>query len=122
MFGALTVTVVHRGEGPRDIENNPTVVEVGTEVLTGCNLQQATSEEYLDARESSETQWTLFAPSPATPVGLIDRFRIDATAAKVAADPGQTYATFEQAGEPDVLSHIDGQTHHLELRLRRVRL
>lgn len=122
MFGPLTVTVVHRTAGAVDADNNPTVVVGSTEDLEGCNLQQMQSEEYLDARESSVTRWVLFAPAPATPVGLIDQFRIPAAAAHVNPDPGQTYATFEQDGEPDVLDHIDGVTHHLELILKRVQL
>lgn len=122
MFGPLTVTIVHRGAGARDVHNNPTIIETGTEVLTGCNLQQLRSEEYREARESSVTNWVLFAPAPTTKIGLIDHFRIDATAAHVEPDTGQTYATFTQDGEPDVLDNLDGTTHHLELILRRVQL
>jgi len=122
LFGPLSVTVVHRGEGPRDAHNNPTIIETGTEELTGCNLQQMRSEEYREGRESSVTNWVLFAPAPATKIGLIDHFRVDAAAAHVEPDEGETYATFTQDGEPDVLDHIDGTTHHLELVLRRVSL
>lgn len=122
MFGPLTVTLVHRGEGDRDAHNNPTVVVTGTEALAGCNLQQMQSDEDLDARESSVTRWVLFAPAPATRVGLIDQFRVPAADANLEPDEGQNYATLEQDGEPDYLQHIDGTTHHLELILRRVQL
>lgn len=122
MFGPHSVTVVHRGEGPRDIHNNPTVVELSTEVLTGCNLQQMQSDEELEARESSVTRWVLFAPAPATRIGLIDHFRIDAASVNLEPDAGQTYATLAQDGEPDYLHNLDGSTHHLELIVRRVQL
>lgn len=122
MFGPHSVTVVHRGEGPRDAHNNPTVVELSTEVLNGCNLQQMQSDEELEARESAVTRWVLFAPAPATRIGVIDQFRIDAASVNLEPDEGQTYATLEQDGEPDYLHNFDGTTHHLELILRRVHL
>jgi hypothetical protein len=124
-FGPLTVTVVVRGEGDpvqRDRHNNPLIEELDTFELTGCNLQQRTSDEELDARDTTVTTWVLFAPPPPQRIKAIDRFRIDATAAAIDPDAGQSYATFEVFGEPDVLAHIDGVTHHLELILSRVAL
>lgn len=123
-FGPLTVTVVRRGwdGSTRDRQNNPVVSELGTFDLEGCLLQQVAASEDLDARETATTQWVLFAPPPPQAVGHIDQVRIDATAAKTTADPGQSYATFEQVGHPDHAGHIDGTTHHLELTLQRIQL
>lgn len=123
-FGPLTVTVVRRGwDGTtRDRHNNPVVSTLGTFTLEGCNLQQRASDERLDARDTTVTTWTLFAPPPSQTMGPEDQVRIPAAAAHVAADPGQTYATFDLDGHPDQLDHIDGVGHHLELTLRRARL
>jgi hypothetical protein len=125
VFGPLTVTVVERGAGDpvqRDRHNNPVIAELGTFTIDGCNLQQRSGDEELDARDTTVTTWVLFAPPPSKPINAIDRFRVDAAAAFVEPDPGQSYATFEVFGEPDVLAHIDGAAHHLELILTRVAL
>lgn len=125
-FGPHTVTVVSRGwdGNTRDRHNNPVVSELETFELTGCFLQQRNTDETLDARESTETTWVLFAPPlPAgKTLGHIDHFRVDASTVPTTPDAGQTFATFEQDGHPDQLQHIDGTVHHLELILRRVQL
>lgn len=125
-FGPHTVTVVNRGwDGTtRDRHNNPVVAQLGTFALTGCWLQQLRSDEHLEARESTVTLWTLFAPplGAGEAIGHIDHFRIQADTVGVEPDEGKTYATFEQDGEPDRLGHIDGNPHHFELILRRVQL
>ena len=123
-FGALSVTVLHVGwDGvTRDDHNNPVAGVLSTEVLAGCNLQQRSSDELLEERATTVTSWTLFAPPPAAPLTARDQFRIDAAAAHVEPDAGETFATFDLVGVPDVLDHIDGVTHHLELWLERAAL
>lgn len=124
-FGATTVTVVNRAAGAtRDRQNNPIIGTVGTFDLAGCFLQQQSADEMLDGRDSADTNWILFAPplGAGQTVGRLDQVRVDATAANTDPDTGQTYATFDQVGHPDTLTHIDGVTHHLELILRRVQL
>lgn len=126
MFGALTVTVLNRGwdGSTKDRHNNPVVSVLDSYDLEGCNLQQQATDETLEARESTDTLWVLFAPPVPTGknLGHIDRFQIDAAAAFVDPDDGETFATFELDGHPDQLGHIDGSAHHLELILRRVNL
>ena len=122
-FGALTVTLVRRTSSTTDRHNNPVWVDGDTEDLEGCFLQQQTTDEVRDARDSTITTWILFAPAPTGPaITARDRIRIAAPAAHVEPDPGETFATFEHDGNPDVLDHIDGTTHHLELILWRARL
>lgn len=125
-FGASTVTVLTRGwdGSTKDRNNNPVISVLDTYQITGCFLQQRSSDEVLEARESSETSWVLFAPAPPAgkKIGLVDHFQVDAATENLDPDPGQIYATLEMDGEPDYLQHIDGTLHHLELILRRVKL
>lgn len=123
-FGPLTVTVINIDSGAEDRYGNPARAVTGTYTLEGCNLQQRTTDEELVDRATTVTEWLLFAPPPGAgeAIRARDQIRIDATAAHVAPDAGQTYATFELVGEPDYLDNIDGVTHHLELVLQRVQL
>lgn len=123
-FGPHTVTVLSRGDSStRDRQNNPLVTVLDTFTLEGCFLQQRDTDETLTSRESVETRWVLFAPPPPQPVTHIDHFQVDAAALGLEPDtPSATVATFEQDGHPDVLHHLNGDQHHLELLLRRVQL
>jgi hypothetical protein len=126
-FGTITATIVNIDGGLADRYGNKAATVAGTYDLQGCNLQKRgaslASEEVIDAG-TTITQWLLFAPPPAPPNVLRarDRVRVDAAAAHVAPDAGETYATFDVVGEPDFLDHINGVTHHLELLLERVQL
>lgn len=122
-FGPHTITKVPRGwdGSTRDAENNPVITD-GTPVpITGCFVQQMSAEEYLEARESGVSRWVVFVP-PGNTFGLIDHVRIAAAVAHTDPDPGESYATFRVAGDPDGLDHIDGSFHHFELILERVQL
>ena len=126
-FGQLEATLVKRGEGAeRDRHNNPVLEPTGvTHLLTGCALQQRNTDETLDQRETTDTEWILFCAVPEAPelVTNIDLIQIDAAAAHVEPDPGEAFASFELDGNPDYLNHhAVGAAHHLELILRRVKL
>lgn len=125
-IGALTVTIINRGwDGTtRDRHNNKVVANLDAFELEGCNLQQLTTDETFQARDSTDTLWVLFAPPLPTgrTIGPLDRVLIDAAAARVEADYSDTGALFELEGHPDQLDHIDGTAHHNELVLRKVKL
>jgi len=123
VLGALTVTVVPVDADTRDRYGNPTALLGTTFDLTGCNLQQKTTEEARGEAGTTVTEWLLFAPDPdPEAIRARDVIRITAAAAHVAPDAGETYATFTLEGEPDHLENIDGTVHHLELTLRRSQL
>ena len=124
VLGPLTVTVVNLDGGTRDRYGNPAVTETKTYDLAGCNLQQKTTDELIDPDATTVTEWLLFTPDPeAEVIRARDQIRIDpASLAHVAADAGETFATFDIDGEPDFLDNIDGTIHHLELLLRRSQL
>ena len=124
VLGALTVTVVPVDADTRDRYGNPTALLGTTFELTGCNLQQKTTEELRGEAGTTITEWLLFTPDPdPEAIRARDVIRIDpASLAHVAADAGETYATFNLEGEPDFLENIDGTIHHLELLLRRSQL
>lgn len=122
-FGGLTVTVVNIEAGAEDRYGRKARTSSGSYALAGCHLQQRDSEEERVEAGTTVTEWVLFAPDP-TPdvIRARDQVRIDAVAAHVRPDAGQTYATFELEGEPDFLDNFDGSVHHLELILRRAQL
>lgn len=125
-FGPHTLTIVNRGwdGSTRDRQNNPVITELGTFQIAGAFVQQQGADEDLEARETDVSRWVAIAPAPTSPnkVGHIDHVRVAADTIHVDPDPGQTFATFRQVGEPDALDHIDGTFHHLELILERVKL
>jgi hypothetical protein len=124
VLGPLTVTVVNIDGDTRDRYGNPTITITKTYDLTGCNLQQKTTDELIDGNATTVTEWLLFTPDPeAEVIRARDLIRIDPAAlAHVAPDAGETYATFDLMGEPDFLDNIDGTIHHLELLLHRSQL
>lgn len=124
VLGPLTVTVLNLDGDTRDRYGNPTIALTNTYDLAGCNLQQKTTDELIAPGATTVTEWLLFTPDPeAEVIRARDQIRIDPAAlAHVAADAGQSYATFDIDGEPDFLDNIDGTIHHLELLLRRSQL
>lgn len=124
-FGPSTVTVLKRGEVAKDAHNNPVVGTVSTFDLVGVFIQQRASVEEEDARHTTETTWLLIGPPP--PDGQTidgeDLIRLAASiSVNIEPDAGETFATFELAGEADPAQHITGAVHHTELTLRRYRL
>lgn len=123
ILGPLTVTVVNRGwdGATRDRHNNPVVSDLGSFPLTGCHLQQRSSAEDTDSRDSVDTMWLLLAPpiEPPQTISPLDRVVVDAEQAHV---PGSGPVAFEIEGTPDLLDAGDGSVHHLELVLRAVKL
>ncbi len=124
VLGSLTVTVVNLDTDTRDRYGNPGAQVSKTYDLAGCNLQQKTTDELIDPDATTVTEWLLFTPDPeAEVIRARDQIRIDpASLAHVAADAGETFATFDISGEPDFLDNISGPIHHLELLLRRSQL
>lgn len=125
-LGNLTATIINRGwdGATRDRQNNKVVSNLDAYEVEGCHLQQLTTDETTQARDSTDTLWVLFTPPlPAgRTIGPIDRVQIEAAAAHVEPDYSGGFATFEMEGHPDILHHIDGTVHHAELILRKVKL
>lgn len=123
-FGPHTVTIVPRewDGNARDRQNNPVITEGTPFAIAGCFVQQQSAAEDEDARETDVSRWVAICPPGSGSVGHIDHVRVPAASVHVDPDPGQTYATFRQIGEPDALDHVDGTFHHLELILERVQL
>jgi hypothetical protein len=125
-FGPHTITILQRGwdGSTRDRQNNPVITQLGTFSIAGCFVQQQGADEDTEGRETDVSRWVAICPPPAggASVGHIDHVRVTAADIHVDPDPGETFATFRQVGEPDALDHIDGSFHHLELVLERVQL
>lgn len=120
-FGHVTATVHKIGAGvSRDRRNNPVAVVDETFALVGCRLDQVTTTENLEARDSVVTRWVLIAPGPPAgkTIGPRDRITIPAADAHTEPDEGEDFTTFELDGQPDFLDQPGGDTHHLELVLK----
>jgi len=123
VLGALTVTVVNLDGGARGRYGEKAITETTTHDLVGCNLQQKTTDELRGGDGTTISEWILFTPDPDPEViRARDQIRIDADAAHVAPDAGQTFATFDIEGAPDVLDNLGAGIHHLELLLHRSQL
>lgn len=103
-LGTDTITIVRPAAA--DWRGDPTGPPCPDRTVSGCSVQPASSSESNDRRTTVVATWRLFAPG-GTDLRATDRVRWQG-------------AEYEVVGEPDRW-RVDGEQHHLQADLRRVR-
>lgn len=103
-LGHDTVEIIRPAK--KNAFGDPTGPPAAPRRVTGCSVQPASSSEQTDQRDTVTTSWRVFLPG-GTDLAATDRVRWNG-------------AEYEVIGEPDRWAP-DGQDHHVQAQLRRVR-
>lgn len=103
-LGGDTVTIVRHP--PPDRAGDPTGPAAETTV-TGCSVQPATSSEHTDQANTVISGWVAYLPA-GTDIRASDQVRWDG-------------GLYEVDGQPGTWKDMDGQPHHVQVALRKVR-
>lgn len=104
MLGNHTVDLI--APQPKAKHGDPLLVDLDEVTVTGCYMQQASTVETIDGRNTVVSVWDLFMP-PGVAISALHRVRWR----------GDLY---DVDGDPTPWDDGQGVAHHIEVRLRRV--
>jgi hypothetical protein len=112
-LGNDTVTVLKRAGAAGDRLGIAPLVDTAT-VVTGCSFQPNTASEVISDTDLTLAMWILYAP----PIPIFQTLTaMDAIRVVINAIP----TVFEDFGDPQLLTDLDGRPDHYRIKLRKAR-
>lgn len=112
-LGNDTVTVLTRSNGAADHLGVIALIDTPT-VVTGCSFQPNSADEVIGDTDFSMAMWVLYAP-------VEQIFQSMTSADAIQVEINGVPVTFEDFGDPQLETDLDGSPDHYRIKLRKAR-
>lgn len=112
-LGGDTVTVLKRSEGAANRLGVKALTSTPT-VVGGCSLQPVSTSEVISDTDLTISMWVLYAP-------VLEIFASMTAADAVQVDIHGVPTVFEDFGDPQLWTDLDGIPDHYRIKLRKAR-